>query len=253
MIYITGDCHSDFAKFDKGLFPQQKDMTKDDFVIVVGDFGGVWYSANSPYYKQQEKALDKLDSMPFTTLFIDGNHENFHLLNAYPVEEWKGGKIHRIRRSVYHLMRGEMFDLNGVKTFALGGASSHDIDDGIIDPDTTPNWEEVSDMWSMQGKMFRIKNISWWEEELPSRDEFIHCLETLDNNEYKCDLLLTHCCSTSTQKKINPNLQSDFLTDFLEIIKKRLKYKKHYFGHYHMNKELPDNEFIIYEPITRIY
>jgi len=252
MIYITGDCHSDFSKFDKGLFPQQRDMTKDDYVIITGDFGGVWFSPNSPFYIQQEKALDKLESLPFTTLFIDGNHENFHLLNAYPVEEWNGGKIHRIRRSVFHLMRGEFFNINGLRVFALGGASSHDIQDGIIDPDTTPNWEELSELWSLKHKMFRIKNISWWEEEIPSREEFIHCLETLDNCNYECDLFISHCCSTSTQAKINPGYESDFLTDFLDIIKKRLKYKMHYFGHYHDNISLSENEHLIYDQIVRI-
>ena len=250
MIYITGDCHSDFSKFDKGLFPQQRDMTKDDYVIITG---GVWYSADSPYYRQQEMMLDKLDSLPFTTLFIDGNHENFHLLNAYPVEEWNGGTVHRIRRSVLHLMRGEMYDIKGFKIFALGGASSHDIEDGVIDPETTPNWEELADLWSMQHKRFRIKNISWWEEEIPSKEEFIHCLDTLDKHKYKCDLFISHCCSTSTQKLINPDFPSDFLTNFLEIIKKRLKFKMHYFGHYHSNKSFPNNEFLIYEQIIRIH
>lgn len=33
-----------------------------------------------------------LNDRPFTTLFVDGNHENFDLLNAYPVENWHGGK-----------------------------------------------------------------------------------------------------------------------------------------------------------------
>ena len=42
MIYITGDCHGDFKRFNKKNFPEQLEMTKDDFVIICGDFGGVW-------------------------------------------------------------------------------------------------------------------------------------------------------------------------------------------------------------------
>ena len=42
MIYITGDCHSKFHKFSMKIFPEQKEMTKEDFVIIAGDFGGVW-------------------------------------------------------------------------------------------------------------------------------------------------------------------------------------------------------------------
>lgn len=42
MIFITGDCHSDFRRFNKESFPEQKEMNKDDSVIICGDFGGVW-------------------------------------------------------------------------------------------------------------------------------------------------------------------------------------------------------------------
>ena len=31
MIYITGDCHSNFERFNTRNFPEQKEMTKDEF------------------------------------------------------------------------------------------------------------------------------------------------------------------------------------------------------------------------------
>ena len=42
MIYITGDCHREYRRFNTQNFPEQKGMTKEDYVIVCGDFGGVW-------------------------------------------------------------------------------------------------------------------------------------------------------------------------------------------------------------------
>ena len=42
MIYVTGDCHADFTRFNTKIFPEQYEMTKDDYVIICGDFGGVW-------------------------------------------------------------------------------------------------------------------------------------------------------------------------------------------------------------------
>ncbi len=42
MIYITGDTHSDYTRFTENKFPIQAEMTKDDYVIICGDFGGVW-------------------------------------------------------------------------------------------------------------------------------------------------------------------------------------------------------------------
>lgn len=42
MIYITGDTHGDFLRFSMNAFPEQAEMTKEDIVIICGDFGGVW-------------------------------------------------------------------------------------------------------------------------------------------------------------------------------------------------------------------
>ena len=44
MIYVTGDTHIpiDIHKLDDDAFMEQKNLTKDDYVIICGDFGGVW-------------------------------------------------------------------------------------------------------------------------------------------------------------------------------------------------------------------
>ena len=42
MIYITGDTHADFSRFEEDKFPIKTEMTKNDYVIICGDFGGVW-------------------------------------------------------------------------------------------------------------------------------------------------------------------------------------------------------------------
>ena len=133
MIYVTGDCHQNFERFNNSIFPEQNEMTKDDYVIILGDFGGVWNKDKES--NEETMLMDWLDCKTYTTLFIDGNHENFDRLYAYPEEEWHGGKVHMIRPSVIHLMRGQVFDIDGASFFAFGGASSHDIDGGILEPD----------------------------------------------------------------------------------------------------------------------
>ena len=130
MIFITGDCHGNFSKLNKSNFPEQSQMTKDDFVIICGDFGIIWDTKVS---KQELNWLDWFDKKSFTTLFVDGNHENFDRLNTeYEIVDFHGGKAHKINDSIYHLMRGEIFELQNQKFFAFGGAASHDIKDGII-------------------------------------------------------------------------------------------------------------------------
>lgn len=129
-VWITGDIHGNPQRFSTDNFPEQKEMTKDDVVIILGDFGLVWdYSGEN---KTEKYWLDWLENKPFTTLFVDGNHDNFDRLDDYPIEKWHGGNVHFIRPSVIHLMRGQIFDIEDRSFFTFGGASSHDISAGIL-------------------------------------------------------------------------------------------------------------------------
>ena len=100
-VFITGDTHGDFTRFKKDIFYEQAELTKDDCVIIAGDFGGIWDGS-----RQERHWLDWLEAKPFTTLFVSGNHENFDLLAEFPTEDWHGGKVQHIRPSVIHLLRG---------------------------------------------------------------------------------------------------------------------------------------------------
>jgi predicted phosphodiesterase len=134
MIYITGDTHGEFKhRFNMENFPEQKEMSKDDYVLICGDFGGVW---DVGWESTHEKHwLDWFEERSYTLLFIDGNHENFDRLNGYPVKMWHGGKVHELRPHVLHLMRGQIFEIDRKKIFTFGGASSHDITCGILETD----------------------------------------------------------------------------------------------------------------------
>ena len=193
MIYITGDTHSDFSRFTEENFPIQSEMTKDDYVIICGDFGGVWTFEEES--SREKERLDWLDNKNFTTLFVDGNHENYTRLYNYPIEEWKGGKVHKIRDSVLHLMRGEIFDIDNKKIFAFGGAKSHDIQDGIFNLD---------------------------EEEIQNG------ISNLEKVNYKVDYVISHCCPTSIQTLINPTYKRDILTDYLQQISEKCTFKRRF-------------------------
>ena len=75
MIYITGDTHADFSKFNEDTFLIQNEMTKDDHIIICGDFGGIWTFEEEN--GREKESLDWLNTRNFTTLFVDGNHENY--------------------------------------------------------------------------------------------------------------------------------------------------------------------------------
>ena len=134
MIYITGDTHGEFGlRFNTTNFYEQNKMTKNDFLIICGDFGGIWDVGWES--KREKHWLDWFEERSYTLLFIDGNHENFDRLNGYKEKEWNGGKVHEIRPHILHLMRGQVFEISGKTLFTFGGASSHDISGGILETD----------------------------------------------------------------------------------------------------------------------
>ena len=250
MIYITGDCHGNFERFNKSIFPEQMEMTKNDYIIICGDFGGVWNRDTES--NEEIMLLDWLDCKPFTTLFVDGNHENFDRLYNYPVEEWHGGKVHKIRPSVIHLMRGQVFELEGKRIFAFGGASSHDIDGGILELDD-PGFKVKKKKLDLGWRPYRINHLSWWKEELPSEAEMEEGRKNLEANNNTVDFIVSHCCASSTLALISHGMyKPDILTAYFEEVRQKVCFKKWFFGHYHDNKNVNAEEILLYEQIIRI-
>ena len=243
-IYITGDTHGDFTRFRPALFSPQTHLTKEDYVIICGDFGGMW--DNGP---EDEYWLNWLEEKSFTTLFLDGNHENFDLLSSYPAEEWQGGLVQRLRPSVLHLMRGQIFNLQGLSFFVMGGASSHDITGGILEPDD-PHCKEKHRQLLLQGIPHRINHRTWWHEELPCEEEYHTAWTNLERCGWTVDCILSHCCPTSIQEDLCAGrFPPDSLTDFLEEVSHRCRFKSWYFGHYHQDRTVKKGFHLLYEEI----
>lgn len=257
-IYLTGDTHSKVERLAVWSFTEQKDFSgnkEDNYVIILGDFGLIWDKKEESSYENYW--LNWLEEKPFTTLFLDGNHENFNRINEYPIHEWKGGKIHQIRPHIMHLMRGQVFTIEDKKFFTFGGASSHDIKDGILDPEefnSAIDFRKIIKQWDRECKMYRIKNSSWWEQELPTKEEMAEGRINLEANNNKVDYILSHSPSTSELYLMGGKglYEPDILTNYLDDIKAAVEYKRHYFGHMHINKAINDKDICLYEQIIRI-
>lgn len=234
MVYLTGDTHGEVYRFSPEFFPDQEGMTRDDAVIILGDFGVIW---DKPSIIEKEQ-LEFLDDRPFTTCFIDGNHDGFDRLysDEFEVVDFHGGKAHKIRDNVYHLMRGYVFDFDGKKFFAFGGARSHDIGDGILDRSDFSSDEAFKNtlaLYIIQDKMFRINHESWWEQELPSQEEMDRGEHNLEAVNYKVDYVITHCLP-QTVASVAGYFGKDILTEYFDnLLDKGLQFQKWYCGHYH--------------------
>ena len=225
-IYITGDTHADidWSKLNTTHFTEQKDLTEDDLVIIAGDFGGVWDGANQDRYIQKW-----YNDKPFTTAFVDGNHENHWFLNSYQTMRWNGGKVHRISQKIVHLMRGEVYTIQGKKFFVMGGADSVD-------------------------KAWRRYGISWWPEELPSDKEYRRALKNLEKHNWQVDYIITHDCSTKILETMYKETWPVALNDFLDDLeyKHNIQFDHWYFGHHHIDKEIDDKHTAVYQKVIQI-
>ena len=157
-----------------------------------------------------------------------------------------------IRPSVIHLMRGQVFEIEGKRIFTFGGASSHDIDGGILkldDSEFKKRKKELDKGW----KPYRINHLSWWKEELTSEEEMNEGRKNLQKHNNDVDFVVTHCTSSSTAALISHGVyKPDSLTAYLEEIRQLVKFKKWFFGHYHDNRNVNVEEILLWEQIIRI-
>ena len=210
MEYIRGDSHGDPAIWTAPAYGISSHVKDGDILFICGDFG----------YVDKTDLLDKMEELPFTILFCDGNHENFGVLDQYPVEMWNRGKVHRIRKNVIHLMRGQIFDINEKTYFIMGGAASID-------------------------KKYREEGLSWWPQEVPSEEEIEEAKRNLKRVNYKVDYIVTHAPTKEAMQefKLKPVPEEERLRRFLDKwIPLVVTYKHWYFGHIHLDARLDMSE-----------
>ena len=206
MMFVTGDTHgvNDFLKLKE--FAESKTANESDYVIIAGDVLGVGPD------ERTERILSVYGKLPFTVLFVDGNHENYPYIHSFPVTEKFGGRVHVLRENVVHLCRGEIFEIEGNKIFTFGGATSID-------------------------RIYRTENVNLWAEETPSQADYENALQNLENHNFTVDYVITHSCETY--------LENVMMRNFFE----KLSFKKWYFGHFHTDKNLPDGRVALYNKI----
>ena len=211
-IHITGDIHGDITRLIN-----HKKTKAGDIVIIAGDFGLFWSKKITDI---KLKALEELAAeRGIDYLFIDGNHENFTMLEALPLEERYGGQVGKARDHIYWLRRGEVYIIEGKTFFCFGGALSID-------------------------RHYREPFESWWPQEEPSSADMANAINNLNKIDYKPDYIITHAAPTLFLKSIRGFSFIDFhdpAQGFLDKIVTMLttenpNFKKWYFGHYHIDR-----------------
>lgn len=223
-ILLTGDTH---AQIDRLLFLNDSEMTKEDIVIVLGDFGFIWKDN-----KYTDETLKLLGEKKCTIAFLDGNHENFSLIRAKEtITEWNGGRVGMLPYGVIHLLRGEIYKINGKIVGVCGGANSID-------------------------KARRIEGESWWkEEEITDADVDNFAANLSKIKDKKIDIMLSHDAPASLvplvklYSYVNNTGETSKSQDQLERILQMANIEKWYFGHWHISEQLDDK----FECLYRIF
>ncbi len=220
MVYITGDMHGEWERFkDK----QMRQLKSGDILIVCGDFGFIWDGS-----KREKAVLNKIAALPFTVAFLDGCHENFDLLERYPVEEWKGGPVHRIAPNLVHLMRGHVYTIEKRTYFVFGGGHSQDYE-------------------------FRCQTTNWWEQEHPTHLEIKNAIHNLAGYENRVDYILTHEPPASLKDCLGVDVfQRLEIHTFFEDIIRVCQYRKWFFGKCHIDKYIPMKFFAVFDQVLPV-
>lgn len=215
MIYLTGDTHGHFERI--GSFCDRMQTSRDDILIILGDAGINFHAGTLDILRKEYLA-----KLPITLLCIHGNHERRpESLPYYDEQEWHGGKVYVEERypNILFAKDGEVYDLNGRKAIAIGGAYSID-------------------------KAWRVEGQSWWADEQPSPEIKARVEQALEQLNWQIDIVLTH----TTPMKYEPievflpgidQSKVDKRTEaWLDSIETRLEYGRWYCGHYHTEKKI---------------
>lgn len=223
MVYVTGDMHGDESRlYDK----EWRKLKAGDILIVLGDFGFLWNNS-----EREKSAIKYLSTRKFTICFLDGTHENFDLIKKSRVTYWKGGKVHRIGDRLFHLMRGQIFNIEGIKFFTFGGGESEDKDE-------------------------KNEHNKWWRAELPSPSEMALGATMLDEEDCEIDYVLTH--EPPSRVKSSMLLRKGYvdhvnkLNGFFEEIAQTCKFRHWYFGSMHEDRQITHKFTCVFNKILPI-
>ncbi len=223
MIYVTGDMHGDHRIFAQKKF---KNIKEGDTLIVCGDFGFIWNGD-----LKEKKILDKLARKKYNICFVDGTHENFDLLSKYPVTNFAGGKAHKIRDNIFHLMRGQVFEIEGEHIFAMGGGESPDKD-------------------------LRYGNENWSDAEIPTREEMREGATNLEKYKFKVDYVITHEPAQKIKNflrlKDNEPMLVSGLNAYFQELSTSCDYTRWFFGSLHEDKFVSSSQIAVFRNLINV-
>ena len=160
------------------------------------------------------------------------NHENYDRLQTYPFSDWHGGRVQKISDSIIHLMRGEIYEIEGHTYFCMGGAMS-------------------TDRGTATGTQDYDIHKWWWPQEIPSSAEWENAYNHLDEVDWKVDFIITHDAPTGISIRTGLGYRISEVSNNLETIHSSTDFIHWFCGHLHMDKRY-GKVSILYRDIVNV-
>ena len=220
MVYVTGDMHGDPTRLhDRAL----RRLKKGDTLLVCGDFGYIWKGDEA-----ERRLLKKWGKRKYTVAFLDGAHENFDRLDAFPVSDWNGGRVQVIGGNLLHLLRGEVYTLEGKTYFVLGGSEEPE-------------------------REMRQSANTWFEREMPTEQELRHAIERLTAHGGRVNYMITHEPSAKVGGQlITRTRELNGVHLFLSLLEETVQFDHWYFGALHMDKPVSRRHTAVFRRVLPV-
>ncbi len=113
-------------------------------------------------------------------------------------------------------MRGQVYDIDGIRIFTFGGAVSID-------------------------KSYRVEGLDWFRDEVPNREEYEEGMENLERCGFKVDYIFSHTGPSEVMAELGYGEWSEDETElrrYLQRVADWTSFKEWYFGHFHEDVDL---------------
>lgn len=104
-------------------------------------------------------------------------------------------------------------------------------------------------------KMYRTEGITWFPEEIPSKEEYEEGWKNLEKADFQVDYILSHTAPREVAAAIGYGELSDDeveLRQFLQRVADETEFTAWYFGHFHEDTDVEGQFFCLYEEIVEL-
>lgn len=228
-LVIRGDTH--------GLSPvggyeeEFSGLDEHDTLLILGDTAIGW-----PGYNEDTLLiLNEMESHPFTTIYLFGNHDNYDYAETLPVAE-NGmrqvvfdGKTYERQFVVDKPMIADIADYH---CLLIPGADSHDID-CLFMPDDMEGYR----ISQYQRRLGRLIGVNWWPQEAINTTALYKLLKGRSDEHF--DLVLSHDAPAHFTNIASPyggvgyRLNPTVGERYLEALYESIDYDYWFHGHFH--------------------